>query len=565
MSLFSSLQLANNSLRAQQIGLQVTGQNIANANTPGYIREEVVFNPAPTQRQGGLLLGLGVEVTAVIQKIDLFLEERLRGAQSERAGNEVQEQAYLQLESVVGELSETDLSTALNSFFSSIHEILNQPDDKSIRNLAVLEGQKLAGQFDRLQDRVLKIRNDADEQIGLHATDINRLVSDIAKLNRKITATEGGGTSPSDAVGLRDQRHSALEKLSELIDIRAIEQPDGTASVFVGGDYLVFQGEFRQVQAKQESVEGLITTSIQLVDTNSPLDVTGGKVAGLIAARDEISGGYLDRLDSFASTMIFEFNKVFSSAQGLIGNDTLTSEFAVSDTEAALDEAGLAFTPINGSFQIQTLNTQTGLTKTSDITVDLNGLDEDTSLEDLAAAIDAIDGLRATIDTDNKLTIAAESEDTEFAFANDTSGVLAALGLGTFFTGSTAGDIGISQTIVDDPKKFAASEDGIGVDTGAAIKLARFLDEPLESAGNVTLSNLYDRLTSQTTQASSVARGVAEGSRVFEETLRGQKLGISGVSLDEEAIKMITYQRAYQASAKYIKAISDLLDLLVNL
>jgi flagellar hook-associated protein 1 FlgK len=565
MSLFSAIQLANNALRAQQIGLQVTGQNIANANTPGYIREEVVFNPAPTQRQGGLLLGLGVEVTAVVQKIDLFLEERLRGAQSDRAGNEVQEQTYLQLESVVGELSDTDLSTALNSFFSSIHEVLNQPDSVPARNLAVLQGQSLASQFDRLHDRVLEVRDDIDQQIGLHADDINRLTTDIAKLNRKISATEGGDTTASDAVGLRDQRHKALSDLAELIDIRAIEQPDGTVTVFAGGDFLVFQGETREVEAKQDSVDGLIKTTIQLKESNSPLEVSGGKVAGLTAARDDITGGYLDRLDDFASTLAFEFNKVFSSAQGLSGHDTLTSEFAVDDAEAPLDAAGLAFTPINGSFQIQTLNRQTGLTKTNDIAVDLNGLDDDTSLEDLAAAIDAIDGLHATIDTDNKLTIAVDSEDSEFAFANDTSGVLASLGLGTFFTGTGAGDLGVNQAISDDPAKFAASDEGIGGGTGAAIKLAAFLDAPLDSANGSTLSTLYDRLTSETTQAASVARGVAEGSRVFEETLRGQKLGTSGVSIDEEAVKMITYQRAYQAAAKYIKTISDLLDMLVNL
>ncbi len=98
MSLLSSIQLANNALRANQIGLQVVGQNISNANTPGYIREEVVFTPAPTQRLGKLLLGLGVEVDAVVQKVDQFLLTRLRDATSDLSGAEVQEKAYLELE-----------------------------------------------------------------------------------------------------------------------------------------------------------------------------------------------------------------------------------------------------------------------------------------------------------------------------------------------------------------------------------------------------------------------------------------------------------------------------------
>ncbi len=79
MSLFGSIRIAANTLRADTIAMQVIGQNIANANTPGYIREEVLLTPAPTQRMGRLLLGLGVDVQAVVQKIDLFLEERFAG------------------------------------------------------------------------------------------------------------------------------------------------------------------------------------------------------------------------------------------------------------------------------------------------------------------------------------------------------------------------------------------------------------------------------------------------------------------------------------------------------
>ena len=85
MSLFSSIQMAGNSLQATQIGLQVTGQNIANANTPGYSREQAIFTPAGSQRQGNLILGLGVKVQAIKQQVDTFLEQRLRNSNSDVA------------------------------------------------------------------------------------------------------------------------------------------------------------------------------------------------------------------------------------------------------------------------------------------------------------------------------------------------------------------------------------------------------------------------------------------------------------------------------------------------
>ena len=158
MSLFSSLQIANNALIAQQIGLQVTGNNVANANTPGYIREQVLFEAATTQQSGQLLLGSGVDVAAIVQKTDRYLAERVRGASADLANGEAQEQTYVQLESIVAELGDTDLSTTLGKFFSSIHDVLNQPESLSVRNVAIQQGQRLTDDIRRLDTRVRAVR-----------------------------------------------------------------------------------------------------------------------------------------------------------------------------------------------------------------------------------------------------------------------------------------------------------------------------------------------------------------------------------------------------------------------
>ena len=565
MSLFSSIQLANNALRAQQIGLQVTGQNIANANTPGYLREEVVLAPAPTQRLGSLLLGLGVDVTAVVQKVDHFLQQRMRGATSDRSEGEIQEQTYLQLESLMGELSDTDLSTSLNNFFSSIHEVLNSPESGSVRNLAVLQGRTLATDINRLANRVGQIRYDLNERLKGASDDINRLLEEVRVLNVRIAATEGGDVSASDAVGLRDQRNLALNKLSELIDIRVQEQTSGTVTIFSGGDYLVFEGVRREVEITNTADRGLTVGEIRIKGIDSPLQVTSGEVAGIVSSRDDTLGGFLDQLDAFAGTLAFEFNKIFSGGQGLNGFQNVTSHSSVDSVNLALDEAGLSFTPVNGSFQIQVHNKRTGLTQTTDIQVDLNGLEEDITLNSLATAINAINGISASVTSVGKLVISSDSPDQEFSFAKDASGVLAALGINSFFTGNSARSIGVDQTYIQDPSKFAASQNGIGEDTNIAVQLANFLEKPLTTRSGATLAVLYDQMVGQTTQASTVAQAVAEGARVYEESLEGQHLAISGVSIDEEVVRMIQYQRTFQASAKYISTLSELLDLLVNL
>jgi len=565
MSLSGSIRLGSNALQAQQIGLQVVGQNIANANTPGYIREEVVFAPAPTQQLGRLLLGLGVQVDGIVQKIDHFVEERLRGATSDRASSATQEDTYLQLEGLIGELSDTDLSTSLNNFFASISEILTQPESVSVRNLAVLQGRTLAADIQRLDSRAKHIRSDLNDRVIAIGDDINRLVEEIRTLNVRISQIEGGDGSSSDAVGLRDQRQQALANLAELIDFDAQEQSSGSVNLFVGGEFLVFEATSREVEVHYDSDRGLSAAEIRIHETNAPLHTSSGELAGLIESRDTILGGFIDQLNSFAGTLAFEFNKAFSSGQGLKGYSSLTSGTPVTDATQPLDAVGLPFAAEHGGFQLQVYNSDTKLTATTNISIDLDGLGTDTSLADLVAQLDAVNGISASLTSDRRVHLTADSTNLQFSFGDDTSGVLAALGLNVFFSGSTAGDLGVREELLQDSALFAASRAGIGADTTNAVSLANFLDQPLSSQNGVSLAILYDRLTSEVTQASAAARSAAAGFTVFEETLKGQKLAISGVSLDEEAVKLMTLQRAFQATARYISTLDDLIGVLVNI
>ena len=315
----------------------------------------------------------------------------------------------------------------------------------------------------------------------------------------------------------------------------------------------------------QSTDRGLTINQLRIAETDSPLNFNSGTVAGIIHSRDDVLGQFLDKLNDLAGTLAFEFNKIYSSGQGLKGFQSVTSQSAVDDVNAPLDATGLHFAPGNGQFDVQVFNRQTGLTQTKTIHIDLNGLDHDTSLTDLAAALNGVNGISATITPDRKLSIKSNSTDQEVSFANDSSGVLAALGINTFFTGTDARSIGINSAVVADPATFAASRGGVGADTDVAVDLANFLDQPLSSHGGTTLSQLYDRMTSDVTQGSAVASSVADGAKVFQQSLNGQNLAISGVSIDEETVNLIQYQRSFQASAKYIATLNDLLNTLVNL
>lgn len=566
MSLFGSIQLAGNSLQANQIALQVVGQNIANASTPGYSREQVEFAAGPTQQDGALLLGTGVSIQGVQPQINQYLNDSVWNSNSAASNATTQQSTYQSLEQSLNALGSDNINSQLNSFVASIQNVLNQPGSTSMQNLAVLQGGSLASTINGLAQQVSQMQSNLDQQVVGSVASINQIVQQIGSLNTQIGELQGGLGGASNAVGLEDQRNEAINNLSQLVNVQIEPQADGEVNIYVGGNYLVYNGETQALTTTQSSENGVTISTPEFAATKSPLDATGGEIAGQIASRDTILGGFQTSLNQFAGTLAFEFNKIFSSGQGTTGYQSLTSTQSVTSTTAPLEDAGLPFTPVSGSFDVQVYDSQTGQTQTTQIPVSLNGLsDNDTTLNSLVQSLNGVSGLSATINASGQLSLNTTSSNLSFAFSNDTSGVLAAVGLNTFFTGSNAQNLAVNPVLSNDPTKFAASQGGIGVDTNNAQAMAGFLTQPLSSAGGATITDLSNQLTSDVTESSAQATSLASGLTNYQSTLQGQQLAVSGVNIDEETVNMLSYQRAYQASAKYISTINELLQTLIQL
>ena len=573
MSLFSSLQLAGNTLQAMQIGLHVVGNNIANANTPGFVRERAVFSPAPVQKLGNLTIGLGVEVTAIVQIIDEFAEARLRDAGGDRAAAEVQEATYRDLEVILNSLGEENVSAKLTEFFNSLELISTEPENIAFKNLAISAGEQLTQTVNTLRRRINLEHDDLNTRVSQLSDEINSLAEEIRQLNLRIVTIEGGGASGSDAGGLRSQRAVALRRLSEIANVDANESESGVVNISIDGQFLVFEATRREVTTEQVGIDGVVNNRIVFTDGSGELAASGGELGGIYEARDTILGGFLTGLDEFAGALAFEFNKAYSQGQGQAGFTSLTGTYQANDPLAAINAAGLDFDPQHGEFQVLVHNKNIdgdGDTVRHTINVDLLGTSGSvTTLTSLAADLDAISGISASVSLDNELVITSDSpSDIEFGFAQDSSGVLAALGINTFFTGSDAGSLGVNRELLtgDTPgAKFAASLDGFTVDASNALVLADLQDKVLGDQDGRSIGGIYRELIDLTTQGATTTASVADGLRIFEGTLEAGAQAVSGVNLDEEAIDMIQLQRAYQASARYISTLSDLLDILVNL
>ncbi|HTN02096.1 MAG TPA: flagellar hook-associated protein FlgK, partial [Planctomycetaceae bacterium] len=462
-------------------------------------------------------------------------------------------------------LGEGDLSNQFNTLMGQLQSVVNQPENASLRTAFVESGEQFATAVTQLRLKLTDLQNSQNDQLKSRVDEANTLIQKIKTLNPQIGQLEANGLGRNDAGALRVERMNAINRLSELMPIRAIERPSGSVDLYSGSDYLLLDGQVQKlnlfVDTRENGLQGL---QVQLSQTRSILTTGGGEIRGTIEERDKILGGFVTQLDEWAGAFINEFNKIHASGEGVAKFTDVTGVTHLYDSTSPLSTAGLPFPPKHGSFEIKTVNQATGITETAQIGIDLDGIGTDTSLTDLKNAIDAVPNLTATITTDGRLRIASAAG-YEFSFSNDTSGVLASLGINTFFTGSSSGDIGVNQVVVDDPRYLATGRGGGPSDNSNAVALAQLPDVKHSSLGGSTLPQFFEQITGGIVQGAAAEDALAQGSENFRSSLTTQREQTSGVSLDEETIIMMQLQRNYQAAARIVTTVDQLLSTLLQI
>lgn len=562
MSLFSSINQSAAALRASQLGLQVVGHNIANANTPGYIRQELELVPATATRLGRLIVGQGVLPRRTTQVIDQALAQRMWSAGSAVAAGETLNRAYVDLESMIGGMDGQGLGAKLSTFNEALHNLANSPADTSSRDFVLMQAQALTTALNQAHaDGVRSLQRVGDEIPAL-ADMINSSVERISELNLEIMILEGGRAIGSDATGLREERYNLLEQLARIVDITVQEQRNGAVSVFVGGDYLVADSNFRGVYvARGQNATG---REVRIRDTDSPLITNTGSLSATQKAGGEVFGGYLEKLDQFARELATVVNQVHASGQGLRGLTNLTGTVPLQQG-VPLSQAGLDFTPKNGSFDIQLVDERGELISNHRIAVQRLGTVTDSTINSIVADINAIDGISARIDSRGRLEIHSDIPGVGYTFHEDTSGFLAGAGLNTFFVGTSASTLAVNPALLESPELLSISRHGIRNDTDALLELVDLIRRPIPSLDGQSLEGSIQHSINQIAQSISLNRAATAGADDYYKTLRAQHLSVTGVNLDEEAIKMVMYQRAFQASSRVIATASEMLELLVSL
>jgi len=332
--LFGVLTTGTSALLTQQRAINVTGNNIANVNTPGYSRQKLNLETNTPVYTAAGLMSFGVNSTGIERVYDRFLGVQLNNENAALGRWEAQQGMLDRVEVVFDESDGYGLNQAMSDFWNAWQNLSLNPSGSTERSMVAATSQGLADAIREKYAELEQIQEDIDTALESGVETVNRLVAQIADLNQKIASTESGGISAND---YRDSRDLVLKQLAEIIDIKSFENSDGQVVVSVAdGRPLVETGTTRQLQT-QTNADG--HTEILWPDvSNSPVTITsritGGKIGGWLQTRDTQIAGYQDQLDALADGLRGQVNAVHAAGYGLDGS-TGTNLFDNSTSGAA--------------------------------------------------------------------------------------------------------------------------------------------------------------------------------------------------------------------------------------
>jgi flagellar hook-associated protein 1 FlgK len=328
-TLTSLLDISREALLADQAALNATASNVANQKTAGYTNEVVSFQSTDTVTLSGSTYGTGVTASAVSQR-DRVLEQRVHQQTQAQAQSGALESALRQVQNIFGlsststSASSTQLGTAINSFFSSLSALTNNPSDTATRQSVLSAATTLAGDFNSAANQLSQISSSLNQQTVSDVSQVHSLTTTIASLNAQIASISPNPNA--DAGTLEDQRQLAIAQLSQLVGLDQISTPqNGITLTTSSGAVLVSGSQSYAVSTTQ------VGGNIDILAGDPPQDVTsnltGGDLGGVLQARDTELPAYSSALDSLAygiGTQVNQQNELGVDSSGNPGQAIFT-------------------------------------------------------------------------------------------------------------------------------------------------------------------------------------------------------------------------------------------------
>lgn len=315
--LYNTMHIAKRAISAQQLGLNVSGHNIANVNNPHYSRQRLPLEASEPARYYGQIVGTGVDVDKINQVVNSYMESRLTSNKSTFSSLEAQQNYMSVLDSLLNENNDSSISKLISNFYGSWQNLSNNPGGVAERVSVFKSGNTLATQLTTLDDGLAGVQFDLSREIDAGVSKINSITSEIAKVNQTILSQEVGNQKAND---LRDKRRGLIQELGEYIDVKTFEQPSGSLIVTtMSGHTLVYDDDTYKLNTKDNSIfwEGSYGNERDITSS-----IKTGKLGGWLEMRDATIPKFRSDLESMTKEIIWQTNYAHSQGAGTNYYDT---------------------------------------------------------------------------------------------------------------------------------------------------------------------------------------------------------------------------------------------------
>ncbi len=548
-SIFAGLNISKMGLFAQQRALHTISHNVANANTEGYTRQRVNFNATnPEELPGSYgMVGTGVDVEAVKQIRNEFLDYSFRGENSTLGEYQVYDDILTNIEGILNEPTDASITKLMDNYYAAFQQLNKEPENLTVRALVRQRGIALAEGIQGMTQAMKKLQRDTNFEMSVAVVDINNYANQISALNKQIYNSELTGGLSND---IRDQRNLIIDKLSKIVKIDYYEDDEKRFHVSINGHEVVnhFNNDQletipRQTKKNEDDVADLFDIKWK---SGADFRTSEGMINGIIEMRDNIDGSnkgipyYVDKLNEFVDTLASEINGIHSTGYGLKAT-TGVNFFTFSDMSTA---------DYNTYMKDHGLNSGAALDVSASVLVGITAADPMT---------EEIQSQNAAIIRDNINKLLKNNADYNKKSVKLIEGKY-------YLTDRLKADtISISSDIDKDLNKIAAADSSNSIPGNGknALKVNA-------SRSNVRLFDWGSPDDFVKSLVANLAVDKQEATRIYKNqtVLIGQvvveKDSYSGVSLDEEMSDMIRFQQAYSANARMLTAFDEMIDIVVN-
>lgn len=594
---FGSLYIGASGLQNSQNALNTTSNNLANVNTKGYVRQQVLqvdrnyttFNTtaAISQQQSGL----GMKIGDVVHARDVFLDKSYRTASGRQAYYAATYEAVDEVYTFYQELQGQAFQNTLEDFWTAFQEWAKAPDDSVQQNLVIQKANLFISRSNAVYTGLSDYQSTINTQISDDIDRINELGNTIFKLNLEIQKVESGNVET--AMTLRDERDNALDELASYVDISYKENADGVVKVSVEGVEFVDEARCYEMGKNRDEITGFVTPYwIHLSDVengdydnvfsfttpiSSDLNNDLGELKALILARGDRKATYKDIVGLTSD----EYNRSTPDA-------IATGMSVMLQAQAQLDQLvhGM-ITAIN-----DTLCPNTTLQELTGNAASLTGTDENGNTVTITAGTKVLDTKNCSTGSDKQLPpqelftrlgterytkVSVEQKDANGNTVVDANGNTV---YDTYYVYNeesetdsskqyTLGSVSVNDKLVEQESLLAhLAQDGkVNYDLAqkvAALWNGEYLTLDPDDTNKVTFIDYYNNMVGAFGTIGSVYESTSTSLAGTVTSVDNQRSQVMGVSSDEELTKMIKFQNAYNASSRFINVVNEMIESMIT-